>query len=43
VSGLPDECGFDRRRRHVERRTDRFYDEQVLQKEKNKQNQRKTK
>jgi len=43
VSGLPDECGIDRRRRNVERRTDRFYDEQVLQKEKNKPNQRKTK
>jgi hypothetical protein len=42
VSDLPDECGFDRRRRDVERRTDRFYDEQVLQKEKNKP-KRKTK
>jgi len=43
VSGLPDECSFDRRQRDVERRTDRFYDEQVLQKEKNKPNQTKTK
>jgi hypothetical protein len=43
VSRLPDECGFGRCRRDVERRTDRFYDEQVLQKEKNKANQRKTK
>jgi len=43
VSGLPDECGFDRCRRDVERRIYRFYDEQVLQKEKNKTNQRKTK
>jgi hypothetical protein len=43
VSGLPDECGFDHCRRDVKRRTDRFYDEQVLQKEKNKPNQRKTK
>jgi len=34
---------IDRRRHDVERRTDRFYDEQVLQKEENKPNQRKTK
>ena len=37
VSGLPNECGFDRRRRDVERRTDRFYAEQVFQKERKKQ------
>jgi hypothetical protein len=43
VSYVHDECGFDRCQRDVERRTDRFYDEQVLQKEKNKTNQRKTK
>jgi hypothetical protein len=43
VSGLPDECGFDRCRRDVERRTDRFYDEQVLQKKTNPPNQEGTK
>jgi len=35
--------GADSCWRDVERRTDGFYDEQVLQKEKNKPNQRKTK
>jgi predicted dithiol-disulfide oxidoreductase (DUF899 family) len=34
VPGLSNECGVDRRRCDLERRTDRFYDEQVLQKEK---------
>src|SRR6266700_819709 len=38
VSDLPDDCGFARWRREFERRNDRFYGEQVLRKEKNKQN-----
>jgi len=43
VPGLSNECGFDRRWCDVERWIDRFYDEQVFQKEKNKPSQRKTK
>jgi len=43
VSRLSNECGFDRGQCDIQRRNDRFYDEQVLQKEKNKPSQRKTK
>jgi len=43
VSRLYRKHDIDRSRRDVQRRPDRFYDEQVLQKEENKPNQRKTK
>ena len=43
MSGLPDQCSVDRGRCDVERRTDRSWDEQVLQKEKNKPEENKMK